>query len=54
MSSIRFNACLNTTYHGLLHPFEDARVVVDSLIGIHDVMVKYPLIVKRSSIHKGT
>jgi hypothetical protein len=41
MSSMRFNASLDTYHHGLLHLFKDVGVVVDSLAGINNAMVKY-------------
>jgi hypothetical protein len=53
MSSMRFNAFLNTSHHGLSHQFKDARVVADSLIGIHNPMVKCLFVVNRSCIHMG-
>jgi hypothetical protein len=53
MSSMRSNARLDTSRHGLQHPFEDVGVVADSLTGIHNATVKCLLVVNRSCIHKG-
>jgi hypothetical protein len=39
MSSMRFNACLDTSHHGSPNPFRDAVVVADSLTSIHNAMV---------------
>jgi hypothetical protein len=36
MSSMRFNARLDTSHHGPPHPCKDAGVVADSLTGIHN------------------
>jgi hypothetical protein len=52
MSSMRFNARLDTSHHGPPHPFKDAGEVVDSLTGVHTAMVKW-LFVNRSCIHNG-
>jgi hypothetical protein len=38
--------------HGALHPFRDASVVVDSVIGIHNVMVECLFIINMRCIHK--
>jgi hypothetical protein len=35
MSSMRFNARLDTSHYGPSYPFKDAGVVADSLTGIH-------------------
>jgi hypothetical protein len=40
MSSMRFNARLDTCHHGPLHPLQDAKVVADSLTGVHNATVK--------------
>jgi hypothetical protein len=48
---MRFNARLHTFHHGPPHPFKDARVVADTLIGIHNVTGKCLFIVNRSSIY---
>jgi hypothetical protein len=53
MSSMRFNAPLDTSHHGPPHPFKDAGVVEDSLTGIHNAMVKCLFVDYRSCIHKG-
>lgn len=53
MSTIRSNAHLNMSHHGLPHPFKDAEIVVDSLTGIHKAMVKCLFVVNRGCIHKG-
>jgi hypothetical protein len=53
MASMRFNARLDTPHHGPPHPFKDAGAVVDSLIGIHSVMVKCLFVVNSSCVHKG-
>jgi hypothetical protein len=52
MSSMEFNAPLDTCYHGPPHPFRDAGVVADSLTGIHNAMVKCLFVVYRSFIHR--
>jgi hypothetical protein len=36
MSSLRLNACLDTSHHGPPHPCKDAGVVANSLTGIHN------------------
>jgi hypothetical protein len=43
MSSMRFSARLDTSYHELPHPFKDAGVVADSLTGIHSANGEVPL-----------
>jgi hypothetical protein len=48
MSSMRFNARLDTSRHGPSHPFKDAGVFADSLTAIHNAMVKCLLAVNRS------
>jgi hypothetical protein len=53
MSSMRFNARLDTSHHGPPHPHKDGGVVADSLTGIHSTMVKCLFVVNRSYIHKG-
>jgi hypothetical protein len=52
MSSLRFNARLDMSYHGLLHLLKDAGVVADKLTVIHNGMVKCIFAVNRSCIHK--
>jgi hypothetical protein len=47
---MRFSAHLGTSHHGPSHPFKDAGVVVDSLTGIYNAMVKCLFIVKRNCI----
>jgi hypothetical protein len=47
MSSMRFNARLD----GPPHPFKGARVVADSLTGIHSAVVKCLFVVNRSRIY---
>jgi hypothetical protein len=51
MSSMRFNARLDTSHHGPPHPRKNAGVVTDSLTGIHNVMCLF--IVNRTCIHEG-
>jgi hypothetical protein len=53
MSSMRFNAHLDTSHHGSPHPYKDAGAVADSLTRIHNAMVKCLFVVNRSCIHKG-
>jgi hypothetical protein len=50
---MRFNARLDTSHFGLLHPFQDARVVVNSLTDIRNATVKCLFVVNRSCIHTG-
>jgi hypothetical protein len=40
------------SHHGVLHLFNDAGAVADSLTHNHDVM-KHPFVENRSCIHKG-
>jgi hypothetical protein len=51
-SSMSFNARLDTSHHGPPHPFKDTGVVVDSLTGIQNAMVKCLFVVNRSYMHK--
>jgi hypothetical protein len=53
MSSMRFNARLDTSHHGPPHPFNDAGAVADRSTGIHSAMVKCLFAVNRSCIHRG-
>jgi hypothetical protein len=53
MSSMRFNARIDTSHHRPPHPFKDAGVVADSLTGIHSAMANCLFVVNRSYIHKG-
>jgi hypothetical protein len=53
MSTMRFNALLNTSYHGPPYAFKDAGVVADSLTGIHNAMVKCLFVVNSSCKNKG-
>jgi hypothetical protein len=53
MSSMRFNARLDTSHHGPPHPFKGARVVADTLTGIQNAVVKCLFVLNRSCIHKG-
>jgi hypothetical protein len=53
MSSMKFNARLDTSHHGPPHPFKVSGSVVGSLTGMYNAMVKRPLVVNRSRIHKG-
>jgi hypothetical protein len=53
MPSMRFNARLDISHHGPLHPCKDAGVVADSLTGIHNAVVKCLFAFKWSYIHKG-
>jgi hypothetical protein len=48
MSSVRFNARLDTSHHRTPHAFKDAAVVAGKLSGIH----KHLCVVNRSCIHK--
>jgi hypothetical protein len=48
MSSMLFNARLDTFHHGPPHVFKDAGLVADGLTGIHNAMVKCLLVVNRS------
>jgi hypothetical protein len=52
MSSITFNAQLDTSHHGPQHPLKDAGVVADSPTGIHNAMVECLFVVNRSCIDK--
>jgi hypothetical protein len=52
MSSMIFNARLDTSHLGPLYAFKDAGVVADSLTGIHNAMVKSLFVVNRSCIHE--
>jgi hypothetical protein len=54
MSSMRFDARLDTPHYGPWHPLKDAGVVADSLTGIHSAMVKCLFVVNRSCKHKGS
>jgi hypothetical protein len=53
MYSIRFSARLDTSHHGLPISSKIYGAVVDSLIGIHNAMVKCLFVVNGSLIHKG-
>jgi hypothetical protein len=53
MSFMKFNALLETSYHGPPHPFKDAGVIAVSLTGIYNAMVKCLFVVNRDFIHKG-
>jgi hypothetical protein len=53
MSSMKFNARLNTSHHGLPRPCKDVGVVADNLTGIHNAMVRCFFVVKWSCIHRG-
>jgi hypothetical protein len=53
MSSMRLNARLDMSHHGLLHPFKDAGVVADRLTGIYNAMLKCLFVVNGSCTHKG-
>jgi hypothetical protein len=48
MSSMIFDACINMSHHGLLHPFKDPWVAVDSLTGIHNAVAMCLFIINRS------
>jgi hypothetical protein len=54
MSSMKFNARLDTSDHGPPHAFKGAWVVVDCLTGIHNAMVKCLFVVNRSCITQGS
>jgi hypothetical protein len=51
MPSMRFNAHLDTSHHGPLHPRKNDGLVAVSLTGIHNTMCLF--VVKRSFIDKG-
>jgi hypothetical protein len=51
MTSMRFDAHLDTSHHGPPHPYRDAGAVADNLTGIHNAMCLFA--VNRSCIHKG-
>jgi hypothetical protein len=51
MSAMRINARLDTSHHGEPYTFKDARVLVESLTGIHKAMVKCLFIVNRNCIN---
>jgi hypothetical protein len=53
MSSMKFNARLDTFHHGPPHPCRDVAVVAGSLTGICNAMVKCLFVVNRCCIHKG-
>jgi hypothetical protein len=40
MFSMKFNARIDRSHLGPLHPFKDAMVFADSLTAIHNAMVK--------------
>jgi hypothetical protein len=52
---MKFNTCLrvHTSHHGPPYPFKDARLDADSLTGIHNAMVKWLFVVKRSCNAQG-
>jgi hypothetical protein len=50
---MRFNAHLNTSVHGPPHPFRDARVFLDGLTDIRNVMLQCLFAVNSRSIRKG-
>jgi hypothetical protein len=52
MSSVRLNSSLDTS-HVLPRPYKDPGVVVGSLTGIHNAMVKCLFTASRSYTHKG-
>jgi hypothetical protein len=52
MSSMRFNARLDTSHHGPPHPCKDAGAVTDSLTDIHKAVVKWLFVINRSCAHK--
>jgi hypothetical protein len=53
MSSKKFYARHDMSYHGQPHPFKGAGVVADTLTGIHNAMVKFLFVINRNYIHKG-
>lgn len=53
MSSMRFNARLDTSHNGLPQPFKDAGAVMDSLTGIQNEIVKSLFVVNRICVSKG-
>jgi hypothetical protein len=53
MFSMGFNARLRgMSYHGFPSAFKDAETVADSLIGIHNAMVKCLFVANMSCINK--
>jgi hypothetical protein len=50
---MKFSAGLDTSHHVPPHPLKDAGLVVASLTGIHNAMVKYLFVVITSCISKG-
>jgi hypothetical protein len=52
MSSMTFNARLDTSPHGPPLPYKDAEAVADGLTGIHSAMLKCLFVVNRSCMHK--
>jgi hypothetical protein len=52
MSSLRFNASLDTSHHGQPHPLNDAGEVANILTSIHNAMVKCLSVVNTSCIHE--
>jgi hypothetical protein len=53
ISSTKFYARHDMSYHGQSYPFKDAGVVADSLTGIHNAMVKFLFVINRNYIYKG-
>jgi hypothetical protein len=49
---MRVNSLLDTSHHGPLYPFRNARVVADSLIVIQNTMMKHLFVVKRSCTYE--
>jgi hypothetical protein len=52
MSSMIFNAQLDTSHHRLPHYLKETGIVADSLTGLHNATVKCSFIVNRSCKHK--
>jgi hypothetical protein len=53
ISSARFNTCLGTSCHGLSNAFKDPGIVVDTLTGIYNALVKCPRCEQELNIHNG-
>jgi hypothetical protein len=50
MSSMRFNARLDSSHHEPPRPLKDAGIVADSLTGSHNAIAKCLFVVNRSYI----
>jgi hypothetical protein len=52
ISSVRFNARLDTSHHGSSNPLKDVGTVPDGLTDIRNAMVKCLFVANMSCIHK--